>query len=224
MKRFLAVTLVLSMLFLSIFVLASCKIGEKEGETTKGTTSVTPSTTFAPITTPAETEEYIYTDVSEKVYIFNTSYLNIRKAPVDGEIKTALPYGTEITRVGYNEGWSKVKLADDDTVYYASTKYLSTTEPADTTAPVEVVFNDVPSATKYVSWNNQTSGTVYIRPQADWSAITEVITIGTAVVVTAVAYDNDTETEGWSKITYNSETYYIRNSCLSDTNPTTPAA
>ncbi len=42
---------------------------------------------------------------------------------------------------------------------------------------------------------------------------------GTQVIRIAVCYDNGTDGHGWSKVVYEEETYYTRNSCLSPTNP-----
>lgn len=68
----------------------------------------------------------------ETVYV-TASLLNIRKTPSNvGEIYDTVPKGTEVIRIGYNEGWSKIMYDGD--IYYAGSKYLSTEKPdAETT-------------------------------------------------------------------------------------------
>lgn len=65
-------------------------------------------------------DETVY--VTERVRVRTTATTNSKE-----NIYKKLPKGTKLSRIGYNETWSKIMLENE--VYYVASEYLSTEEP-----------------------------------------------------------------------------------------------
>lgn len=168
--------------------------------------------------TPIVPDEVEFTACDEEVYV--TGDLNLRTSTsfdADNVAKT-VDKGTKLRRIGFHETWSKVVF--EDTEYFCSTAYLSKELPAE-----NITFTDV-DETLYVCPDGKFEGESKLYTEADRTKEASItIAAKTAVKRTGVYYENpeDAEKLGWSRIEYEGATYYIRNSQLTETAPTTPA-
>ncbi len=129
------------------------------------------------------------------VTVYATAGVNVRStASTSGEILGTLTVGTSITQLSVSDGWSKVDY-NGKTGYVKST-YLSTTAPE----IKETVY---------------ATTTVNIRDAAstDGSVIGQ-LSKGSSIVRTS-------EADGWSKVSYDGKTGYIKSTYLTTTKPTT---
>ncbi len=138
MKKTYKFLLLCLMLVLSLFVFAAC--GDESDEETSETSSETSEEEETEATTEATTELQVdedgFTIVNDTVK--TTDYVNVRTEPsTDGEKVMTLAVDTEVSRIGYNDEWSKVQI--DGEIYYIFSEYLEviedsgTDEDADTT-------------------------------------------------------------------------------------------
>ncbi len=138
MKKTYKFLLLCLMLVLSLFVFAAC--GDESDEETSETSSETSEEEEAEATTEATTELQVdedgFTIVNDTVK--TTDYVNVRTEPsTDGEKVMTLAVDTEVSRIGYNDEWSKVQI--DGATYYIFSEYIEviedsgTDEDADTT-------------------------------------------------------------------------------------------
>lgn len=174
---------------------------------------------------PDGVDEIVFDDVNETVYVIEflggmvVEGLHLRNSlsfdSTSNIVHTVEP-NTELTRIGFNESWSKVLYEGEE--YYCSTRYL-TTEKIDTS---DVVFEDV---TEDVYINTEEYGynraNYYRVPLRDTNYLGGNIEHGTLVKRTGVYYEDpeDEEKLGWSRIVIGEDTFYIRNSLLSLTKP-----
>ena len=89
----------------------------------------------APVVEPKPVD--LFTDTNETVYAVST--VNIRSKPdTNSEKLGQLSWSDSVLRTGIDtaSGWSEVQLADGSTAYISS-KYLTTTKPAEQPKPVE---------------------------------------------------------------------------------------
>ncbi len=217
MKKIISIMLAVLMLA-SLFALASCA-GCNDGETGD------PEQTN-PDGTPVESVEF--QAVNENVYA--SAAVNVRSSTsaennenVVGQVKA----GTQLVRIGYHTEWSKVIYNNQEC--YIKSAYLTTEQSeVETDAPVvdSDKFTDVNNQTMYAYYDDDEDGvcdenaTINLRAEASTSAtIKYTLPRGTTIVRTGVSYDNGTDGAGWSRVVYNGETVYCRNSCLSETNP-----
>lgn len=83
-------------------------------------------------TTGADDSAYTFEPKDDTVY--TTANLNIRKGPsTDDDIVTVLPSGSAIKRTGYHEEWSRLEYLGE--TVYASSHYLTETEPTESDTP-----------------------------------------------------------------------------------------
>ncbi len=138
MKKTYKFLLLCLMLVLSLFVFAAC--GDESDEETSETSSETSEEEETEATTEATTELQVdedgFTIVNDTVK--TTDYVNVRTEPsTDGEKVMTLAVDTEVSRIGYNDEWSKVQI--DGATYYIFSEYIEviedsgTDEDADTT-------------------------------------------------------------------------------------------
>ena len=131
-------------LLLAVFVislLCGCENGvqiniEKKNTpeaTTYNVVETTPEVTQQPVVTIEPTQDpdygFYFTKVEETVYA--TEKVRIRYSADTTEksnIYKTVTRGTKLERIGYDETWSKILM--DGNVYYVSSKYVTTKEPA----------------------------------------------------------------------------------------------
>ena len=225
MRKFFVLTLAILM----ILALAACKSTTSEPETepvetpevsdSDFNTEETDPTESADITdttetdetnTPAESDEpaeLAFIDVNETVYIYGTNTLNVRKAPsADSEKMGEMKEGEQVTRVGYNDKWSKISYYGN--IYYASSAYLTTH------APLE--FEDKTDSVYIIA-----EGTLNLRakPSAN-SDIIAYLPYGTALDRTGIATTEDEFGTVWSRLLYNGQVCYASTTHLSTEAPT----
>jgi len=183
------------------------------------TTSSTPAPSGAESSTPAVPDVVDFEPCDEEVY--TTGDLNLRSSTTfdtNDNIEKTVDAGTKLRRTGYHETWSKVIY--EEVEYFCSTSFLSTELPAD-----QISFESC-DETLYVCPDGKFEGESKLYTEPDRSKQASItITAKTEVKRTGVYYESGDNPEklGWSRIVYNNETYYIRNSQLSATAPSTPA-
>ena len=234
MKKILILGLAVLMIVMAI---ASCKtIGDDTESTpadsipTASTPESTPGSTpeSTPESTPApQPEEVVFTDCDETVYVVGTEFgLKLRTATdFDDETNVAhyVDPNTELKRTGVHETWSRVEYEGKE--YFTSSKYLST-EKASTETQPEVNVTFTPKNEKvYVKTNTEGgSANIYTKPSKSYPASGVALpTEGTELKRTGIAYDTpgDPEGLGWSRVEYNGQEYFMRNSVLSTEKPKT---
>jgi len=214
----------LAVLALALFVvipLASCNTGDGDDETTPEDTSYTIETTTAPESTteqdtstePPATEppestttpdtqdpsSISFTPVDQTVYVTGEN-VNVRSAPsTTGNIIATLHYGDDIRCVGTSENWYRIIYADQEC--YISAYY--------------VTFDNI-SGNDFEALND----TVYIvvdtaNLRRGPSTATEI----TANPNKGASLTRLGKNAEWSKVLYNSNQYYIHNTCVSATAP-----
>ena len=217
MKKFLSLALATLLVLLA---LASCKhTGDgKDTPSGSGIPDTPPSTPIdSPEGTPGETDpvtppEITFTDCDETVYVVNTeSGLKLRTSPVfddtDANVGAYADPGKELRRIGYHETWSKVVFEGEE--YFASSKFLSTEKPAE---PEVITFQDVSEMVYIFTGYEDGVAKVYPEPSRDSQYIT--LPEGTVLKRTGIAFD-DAEGNGWSRVEYDGNTHYVRNSVVS---------
>ena len=190
MKKFITIALIIIM---SVSIVA-CGNNSKNTTTSSSSSATTSSSTTTtkkddPVTDPTKDFE----KVNEPVYV-TTDSLNIRTSPEfpddNSNIYKSFDYGEELTRVGYNETWSKLLI--DGTEYYASSKYLTTskivTQFDDVTETVYIVGIDTIRLRSKTSLNDEISTTVTFLSRGD-----EITRTGTAL-------EEDGEGILWSRV------------------------
>ncbi len=228
MKKIISLGLAVLMIVLAA---ASCKnTGNGEGSSTPAASIPTPPASSSqstpestPESTPAETPPEVITfeDCDEAVYVSGTAgQLKLRTTTVFDESNANVAHyideGTELRRIGKHETWSKVVYENKE--YYTSSKYLSTEKPGVETDPVvEITFTDR-DETVYVK-----EGTANIRsfPSHDSKYVITSLAAGTELKRTGIAFDteNDPEGLGWSRVEYEGQICYMRNSTLTTEKP-----
>lgn len=220
MKKIISVLLAMLML-VSVVSFAACTepgTGDPEETTPDGD--------------PVESVEF--EDVNEIVYA--TQNVNVRSSTSTeadnkvGQVKA----GTELKRIGYHSEWSKV-LYNGEACYIKS-EYLTTEEDEATTPPPTASneeFTDVNNETVYVYSDQDDDGkcdnrcneagqnvaTAYLYPSPVRENSKYVLECGTELVRTGILIENTEKGYGWSRVIYNGETLYIRNSCVTTTKP-----
>ncbi len=182
----------------------------------KDTEEITPDTgTSTDTTGDGETEkpdepeipdEPEFTEVNETVYVYGTDFLNVRKeASADSEKMGEMKEGEQVTRIGYNNKWSKILYYENE--YYASSEYLTTH------APLE--FDDKTDTVYIIA-----EGTLNIRkkPAAN-SDVVAYLPYGTQLARTGIATTEDEFGTVWSRLLYNGQVCYVSTSYLSETAP-----
>ena len=177
-------------------------------------------------TDPSYTEEIVFTDVDEIVYV-NVATLTLRATTefgIETNIKGYASLGAELKRTGYHKDWSRVEY-NGETVYCA-TNCLTTTNPNPT---IDIVFTDV---NEYVlvdtTANKAEDGTYpdaryYLFPkQGVDEYVAGFLDHGTKLLRTGVYYEPVAEGAtdeglGWSRIEIDGKDYYIRNSVVKAT-------
>lgn len=205
-----------------ILSLAACKPVEPDESKAPETDPVDPVVTDAPEDTsdgtgtgtdttvePEETEEpkgLEFTEVNETVYVYGTDVLNVRKeASADSEKMGEMKEGEQVTRIGYNEKWSKISYYG--ATYYASSNYLTTH------APIE--FDDKTDTVYIVA-----EGTLNLRKKpAPNSDVVAYLPYGTKLDRTGIATVEDEFGTLWSRLLYNGEVCYASTGYLSEEAP-----
>ena len=205
-----------------ILSLAACKPVEPDESKAPETDPVDPVVTDAPEVTsdgtgtgtdttvePEETEEpkgLEFTEVNETVYVYGTDVLNVRKeASADSEKMGEMKEGEQVTRIGYNEKWSKISYYG--ATYYASSNYLTTH------APIE--FDDKTDTVYIVA-----EGTLNLRKKpAPNSDVVAYLPYGTKLDRTGIATVEDEFGTLWSRLLYNGEVCYASTGYLSEEAP-----
>ena len=215
--------LILALALIMIISLVACK-GASD-ETTDTDPIVTgPTDTKPAYTEPKETEDTSgiyetapipetdapvgdkFIEVNETVFVYGTDILNVRKeASADSEKMGEMKEGEQVTRVGYNEKWSKISYYGN--IYYASSDYLTTSAPlefADKTDTVYIVAE----------------GTLNLRKKPTGVAdIVAYLPYGTELSRTGIAKTADSEGITWSRLLYNGEVCYASTAFLSNEKP-----
>lgn len=218
MRKFFVLTLVVIMVLLLVACNSSVDTTDSTESTPIDTPPVTePTDTEAPITDapvsettePEETTEPAgpeFTEVNETVYVYGTDVLNVRLAPsADSEKMGEMREGEQVTRVAYNEKWSKISYYGN--LYYASSEYLTTH------APLE--FEDKTDSVYVIA-----EGTLNIRkkPAAN-SDVVAYLPYGTKLERTGIATVADEFGTVWSRLLYNGQVCYVSTNYLSETAP-----
>jgi hypothetical protein len=174
-------------------------------------------------------EEIVFEDVNETVYV-TADTLTLRTSTdfdTETNIKSYVDKGAALKRTGYHKDWSRIELEGGEIVYCAS-KYVTTTDP-DPEIPftfidvTETVFIDttpnaqpdgtIPTHAKYYTFPNLSED--YYKGSLAFGATVE----RTGVYYEPVADGATDEGLGWSRIVIEGETFYIRNSNISMTDP-----
>lgn len=101
-------------------------IKEPETTVTLAPTEVPTKDTDSDIVSEETIEELQWTDVDETVY--TTTRVNVRKAAsTDSQSIDLIGKNSKLTRVSYNDEWSKIHLNEKE--YYVASRYLTTEEP-----------------------------------------------------------------------------------------------
>ena len=229
MRKFLVLALALIM----ILSLVACK--DKQDETTEPTETIEtePSdtdtnspdtsdtepvdsgaetgdtTTPDDTTTSPETDEPIgleFKEVNETVYVYGTTILNVRKeASADSEKMGEMKEGESVTRVAYNESWSKISYYGN--IYYASSDYLTTQAPlefSDKSDKVYIIAEDSLNLRKSPSTK---------------SDIIAYLPYGTELDRTGISTTADEFGIVWSRILYKDQVCYASTSFLAEEKP-----
>lgn len=219
MKKIISVLLAAVML-LSLAALVGCAGCNDTGD---GDTTTTGDPAGS---TPITPGDITFTTVNETVYA--TEGVNIRSAMVidSANIVGGLKAGEQITRIGYHSEWSKVIFNGQEC--YIKSDYLTTEKDSVTTAGPAVGDDEftVVDETVYAYYDEDEDGEcdpgakINLRAEARSNATIKFeLPRGTELKRVGVMYDEGSDTLGWSKVIYNGETVYCRNSCLSTTNP-----
>lgn len=148
-----------------------------------------------------------FTEVNETVYVYGTDILNVRKeASAESEKMGEMKEGEQVTRVGYNQKWSKISYYGN--IYYASSDYLTTS------APLE--FKDKTDTVYIIA-----EGTLNLRKKPTRVAdIVAYLPYGTELSRTGIAKTADSEGITWSRLLYNGEVCYASTVFLANEKPT----
>lgn len=216
MKKIIALVLTAVLL---VMAFASCNTTGNPQQTpnNSGIPETPPSNPQTPEQTPGESdpitppEVITFSPCDETVYVVNTEHgLKLRTSTVfdesDSNVAEYADPGAELRRIGYHETWSKVIFEGEE--YFTSSKYLSTEKPAE---PVEVVFEDVSQMVYIFTGFEDGVAKLYPEPSRDSQYIT--LPEGTVLKRTGIAFD-DEEGNGWSRVEYNGNTHFIRNSVV----------
>ena len=175
---------------------------------------------------PSYTEEIVFTDVDEIVYV-DVATLTLRSTTefgIETNIKGYASLGAELKRTGYHKDWSRVEYNGE--IVYCATNCLTTTNPNPT---IDIVFTDV---NEYVvvdtTANKAEDGTYpdaryYLFPkQGVDEYVAGFLDHGTKLLRTGVYYEPVAEGAtdeglGWSRIEIDGKDYYIRNSVVKAT-------
>ena len=231
---------------LAVFMLVACfsACGEKKPpETTPNTNQGIPNPDQNPDPDPDPTpdpdpdptpdpdpdpDEIVFEDVEETVYVTADSLTLRTSTDFDSETNTKfwVTKNTAIKRTGYHKDWSRVEWEGE--IVYCSSKYLTTVNPnpeitIEFITVTETVFIDTTP-------NKQPDGTIpthanyYKFPTLLEEYYAGNLAFGASVERTGVYYEPVTdgaedEGLGWSRIVFNGETFYIRNSNVSITEP-----
>ncbi len=214
MRKFLALTLAVLMLF----SLLACENTGTETDPIdidpEGTETLSPEETNAPETDPEGTEAPEtdpapeFTEVNETVYVYGTDILNVRKeASAESEKMGEMKEGEQVTRIGYNENWSKISYYGNE--YYASSDYLTTHAPLEFEDKTEKVYITA-------------EGTLNLRkkpsPNAD---IIAYLPYGTELERTGIATEADEFGTEWSRLLYNGQVCYVNSKHVDTVAPAT---
>lgn len=224
MKK-LASIMALILVLTSVLALASCRTPGDDGKdtstppadtTTPAPVVTTPAdTTTAPVdtttpaqdtTTPVETttpvapEDIVWTDANVTVYVsVNNAWL--RKSPDldDASRFVTLHLSDALTCIGTSDSWTKV-------TYGGETCYIANS----------CVTTDNLSGSDFESVNDK----VYVTVDSAW------LRLGPSTNTEALSYTikgaeltRIAKSASWSKVTIDNNTYYISNSCISETKP-----
>ena len=218
MKKIISLALAILMIAMAVSMVA-CKKDDEGDSTPADTNSGIPSasTPAADESTPADgTSDVVFTDCDEKVYVVDVAAVNLRSAPnyEDTAKAVSVNFATELRRIGKSDEWSKVVY--NDVEYFVVTKYLSTTNPGITFEDRDEVVYATDAESQYIQLRSFPS-----RSDAAKAMSLEVGTQlkRTGVMFEAVSDDNPDGTLGWSRVEYNGEIYYARNSVLTTEAP-----
>ena len=218
------ISLILAVLMIAT-VMVACK---KDGNGTESSTPVD-SIPDAPDASSSDTgadgesnpdadidTNIVFTDCNEKAYVIDVAAVNLRSAPSydDSAVATSVDFGTELQRIGKHDEWSKVVY--NNTEYFVVTKYLSGDNP-------NITFEDKDEVV-YATYEDSDFVQLRTFPSLADAAKADSLPVGTELKRTGIAYDkeNDPEGLGWSRVEYEGETYYMRNSTLTTEKPTAP--
>ena len=157
---------------------------------------------------PEEKDPLDFTNVNETVYVYGTEILNVRKkASAESEKMGEMKEGEQVTRIGYNENWSKISFYGNE--YYASSDYLTTHAPLEFSDKTEKVYITA-------------EGTLNLRkkpsPNAD---IVEYLPYGTELERTGIATEADEFGTIWSRLLYNGQVCYVNSKHVDTVAPAT---
>ena len=139
---------------------------------------------------------------SSTTTLYATTVVNVRDASsTDGNLLGTLSTGDSVTRTGEENGWSIISY--NGGTGYVKSDYLSSTKPESSTS------ESSSSETVYATEN------VNVRTEASTDG-TRLGTLSTGDSVTRTG-----ETNGWSIISYNGQTGYVKSDYLSTTKPET---
>lgn len=176
----------------------------EEPEETEAVTETTETETEEPQETETESEE---AEEQQAETVYTTDKVNVRSAAdVNSDLLGSLDKGTKIAQTGTEGEWSIVDYGG--TTGYIKSEYLSTE------APAEETDNEAEETT--TSTSNLAEGTVI--------TLTDTVNIRESMSETAdkvgTAYQGEKVTvqmsyaEGWTKVTWNGKTGYIKSSLL----------
>lgn len=147
-----------------------------------------------------------FVSVNETVYVYGTSILNVRKEPSkDSEKVGEMKEGEQVTRIGYNDNWSKISYYGD--ICYASSDYLTTSAPLSFTDKTDKVYITA-------------EGRLNLRKKPSANAdIVAYLPYGTELSRTGIADKADADGITWSRVLYNGEVCYASSSYLAKEAP-----
>ena len=162
--------------------------------------------------------DVVFTECNEKVYVVDVEAINLRSAPnYDASSKAiSVEFATELDRIGKSDEWSRVIY--NGVEYYVVTKYLSTTNPS-------VTFEER-NEVVYATYEDSDYVQLRTFPSFSDSVKAESLKVGTQLTRTGIMFEpkdpvnNPDGTLGWSRVKYNGEIYYMRNSTLTTKAPT----
>lgn len=174
-------------------------------------------TTTKPATASDDTQQKTEEPKETKETVYATAGVNIRaKASADADVIGTLIAGYSITRTSDSNGWSKVDY--NGQTGYIKSDYLTTTKPQ-TTEKSDAGSNTNTSSSK--SDIEEVNETVYatagVNIRAKASA--DADKIGTLVAGSSITRTGKTSS-GWSRVSYNGQTGYIKSDYLTTTKPT----
>lgn len=229
MKKF-TTFIALILALASVMVLASCRMNGNDGKDTStppadtttpspsspddsttpnettaepwgpGTTVPGDTTTTAPEETTIAPEDIVWTDASGTVYV-SQSNVWLRSEPTldDTSRQVVLKLGDNLTCIATSDSWYKVSYGGDTCYIAASCVTTDNLSGNDFESVSDKVYVTVDSAWLRLGPSTDTEQLSYALKGAE---------------LTRVAKSSD-----WSRVTVEDKTYYISNSCISETKP-----